>query len=250
MCVDFPNTNLHPRNIETEFKSSSYFATLKNCNLKEHFSLCRLFKLTRNFISENWCEGERRASDRWWWTKIRGTERERRARREKRIEGWRGREPDGVSALASSPQGYKQPIWDLSHKMKEMDMREREWKKAKREKVFKSIWTIDWKDVNWPGVAHSLIAWRQMKQIKGLEVISGIELAFGSCFIRSPRRSQYTWRTPSLGWKNLSKLTFCYILKKKRKALLSWRKSKSLEDGQSGWWRILCLVSKKYPFTI
>lgn len=56
-----------------------------------------------------------------------------RVRRGRRVEGWRGWETDGDSALAVSLRGDKQPIWDLSRKEKEMEIREREgiWRNAK-----------------------------------------------------------------------------------------------------------------------
>ncbi len=48
-------------------------------------------------------------------------------------------------------------------------------------KGLKSVWTVDQEEVNWPGDFHSLVTSRLINQIKDLELIWGIKLAFGSC---------------------------------------------------------------------
>lgn len=119
-------------------KNSLFQADQWKCTFISHFSLFGHLKFAQNFIWQldrgGVRERERWASDRWWQTKIPGREREReRVRRGRRVEGWRGWETDGDSALAVSLRGDKQPIWDLSRKEKEMEIREREgiWRNAK-----------------------------------------------------------------------------------------------------------------------
>lgn len=53
-----------------------------------------------------------------------------------RVEGWRGWETDGDSALAASPRGNKQQIWDLSHREKEMEIRKREGEWSAEKMIF------------------------------------------------------------------------------------------------------------------
>lgn len=59
-----------------------------------------------------------------------------------RVEGWRGWETDGDSALAASPRGNKQQIWDLSHREKEMEIRKREGEWSAEKMIFLFFLTL------------------------------------------------------------------------------------------------------------
>ena len=90
-------------------------------------------------------------------------------------------------------------------------------------------------------MVHSLDTSRQMKQIKGLELISGIELVFLSCLtgttdIKSKEISEQVKETiirlkkKSITEREREKKPSLVHLLKRQKVLMSFTTSKSLED--------------------
>ena len=130
----------------------------------------------------------------------------------------------------------------------------------------RSTWTIDWEVVSLPGAVFFLVTSRQMKQIKGLVLISGVELAFGSCLtgvvnmwskesiwvmeaiIRVKRQNKSVTEIAKTLWLNQQ---FGAFLRRKN-ALVSPAMSKDLKDlgRQLKWWKNPFLAEENPPHNI